>query len=137
MPLEEALWSPSLDVDWDLSTDTSKIVKRIRENGLKVLKQIGIKCNWNNTLFALALKLAKGLALVPLVSLNHVRRSIINVVIRGPESDIQSREIIVDYMLGRVLASSRPMSLDEKSQKFMKCKNNSFRGKWCVINNDV
>lgn len=121
-PLEEALLSPSLDVDWELSTEASEIVKRIGEKDLKVLKQIGIKCNCKDTLATLALKLAKGLALVPLVSLLHVRRSIINVVIKGSEFDIQSGETIVDYMLGRVLASTPPMSLDEKSQKFMKCK---------------
>jgi hypothetical protein len=45
MPLEEALLSPSLDVDWDFSTKASEIVKRIGEKDLKVLKQIGIKCN--------------------------------------------------------------------------------------------
>lgn len=122
LALEEALWSPSLDVDWDLSTDASEIVKRIGEKDLKVLKQIGIKCNCKDTLAALALKLAKGLALVPLVSLLHVRRSIINVVIRGSESDIQAGETIVDYMLRRVLPSSPPTVLDGKSQKFMKCK---------------
>lgn len=122
MPLEEALLSPSLDVDWDLSTDASEIVKRIGEKDLKVLKQIGIKCNCKETLATLAFKLAKGLALVPLVSLLHVRRSIVNVVIKGSEFAIQSGETIVDYMLGRVLASSPPMSLDEKSQKLMECK---------------
>ena len=85
-----------------------------------------IKCNCKDTLATLAFKLTKGIALVSLVSLLHVRRSIINVAIKGLEFDKQSRETIVDYMLWRVLASSPPMSLDEKSQKLMKYKTNNL-----------
>eukprot|EP01018_Ginkgo_biloba_P024063 Gb_29657 [translate_table: standard] len=122
MPIEEALLSPSLNVEWDFSTNAAEIVKRVGEKDLKILKTLGIKCNCKDVLAALAFKLAKGMALVPLVALLHVRRSIVNVVIKGSEFDIESGRTIVDYLLGKVLGFLPPNMSDEISWKLAKCK---------------
>ncbi|GLJ17784.1 hypothetical protein SUGI_0310620 [Cryptomeria japonica] len=121
MPLEEALLSPNLDVDWDLSTDASEIVKQIGEKDLKVLKTLVIKCSSKEAFVALAFKFAKNLTLVPLVALLHVRRSIINTVMKSSEFDTESGGTILDYMLEKVLLSPSPNSPDEGFQNLAKC----------------
>lgn len=41
MPIGEYLWSPSLHVNSNFSIDAYEIVRRVGENEIKVLKQIG------------------------------------------------------------------------------------------------
>eukprot|EP01018_Ginkgo_biloba_P026674 Gb_12116 [translate_table: standard] len=122
LPLEEALLSSSLRVDWDFSTSAAEIVKMIGEKDLKTLKILGAKSNCKDQLASLAFKLCKGLKLVPLVALLIVRRSIVNISTKRSESDEEPGGTIIDYLLGKVLASSPSNSLDKVPEKLAKCK---------------
>ncbi|CAM6104690.1 unnamed protein product [Calypogeia fissa] len=120
VPLEEALLSGKVNVDWEFATPAAQIVEKLREKDLTALRTLEQKCK--DLLIPVAFKFAKNLKLVPLVALLIVARSsyVVNSVAKKVEGEEDSVGTLVDLLLGKALACSSVCSLDKVPPKCKK-----------------
>ncbi|KAL2612734.1 hypothetical protein R1flu_024426 [Riccia fluitans] len=130
VPLEEALTSSKLHVDWDFLTPAAQIVEKVREKDLVALRALEAKCK--DLLVPIAFKLAKGLKLVPLVALLIVARGtfVVNSVAKKVEGEDESVGTLVDLLLGKALAYSSVAPLDKSSSKCKKSFSDGLGETW-------
>ncbi|KAL3680335.1 hypothetical protein R1sor_023291 [Riccia sorocarpa] len=130
VPLEEALLSSKLHVDWDFLTPAAQIVEKVREKDLVALRALEAKCK--DLLVPIAFKLAKGLKLVPLVALLIVARGsfVVNSVAKKVEGEEESVGTLVDLLLGKALAYSSVAPLDKSASKCKKSFSDGLGEAW-------
>ncbi|KAG6546601.1 hypothetical protein Mapa_011790 [Marchantia paleacea] len=130
VPLEEALLSSKLQVDWDFLTPAAQIVEKVREKDLVALRALETKCK--DQLIPVAFKLAKGLKLVPLVALLIVARGsyVVNSVAKKVEGEEDSVGTLVDLLLGKALAYSSVCPLDKSASKCKKSFSDGLGEAW-------
>lgn len=109
-PLEEALYSPQLQVDWDASTSAANILGQLRDKDLSAVEVIAE--NSKDLLVRVAFRCADALQLASLVCLLLVTHGrILNCVARGPDylSDGPSASgTLVDFIITKALEHRGP-----------------------------